>query len=225
MGGFLRFLWRAIQSQPVTTIFGALMVMAGISYQEWLIALAKEPPWFLTNHIVQLVIIALGVLIVAFVFYRQSEADRSSKPRPDMDLRKAVDYLRVRSRWAVGRLYSANQNHLLEEDIDGVIRDAAIQGRVSIWGRPRLSGATALVTEPLEMEIPANEWPNFGFSLTTLVHDDAPNGVCTWDIDRSGREFFRLRVNREQIYREWPPASFGRLFFDKTWKSRKEQSV
>jgi hypothetical protein len=32
----------------------------------------------------------------------------------------------------------------------------------------------------VEMEIPANEWPNFGFDLTTLVDDDAPAGVCTW---------------------------------------------
>jgi hypothetical protein len=44
MGGFLRFLWRAIQTQPFTAVAGAAMTIAGVSYQDWLVGLAKDPP-------------------------------------------------------------------------------------------------------------------------------------------------------------------------------------
>ena len=81
MGGFLRFLWLAAQSQPVTMIFGAAMVVAGVSYQEWLTTIAREPPRFLMNHLVQLAVIALGALIVAYVFFRQAEEGRGESPR------------------------------------------------------------------------------------------------------------------------------------------------
>jgi hypothetical protein len=81
MGGFLRFLWLAAQSQPVTTIFGAAMVVAGVSYQEWLTTVASEPPWFLMNRLVQLAVIALGTLIVAYVFFRQAEERRGESPQ------------------------------------------------------------------------------------------------------------------------------------------------
>jgi hypothetical protein len=221
MGGFLQFLWRAIQSQPVTTIFGAFMVMAGISYQDWLTALAKEPPWFLTNHVVQLAIILLGILMVAFVFYRQSEADRTSKPRPDMDLSQAIDYLRVRSRWAVGRVYyNSSDDRILEEDIDQIIRDVAAQGRITIWGRPGVR--SVVFGEPTEIEIPRTEWPNMSLDLTTM-EGNAPNGVCARGHGQD--QYCRLRVDRREIYREWPRAFYGRFFFDKTWKGRKERSV
>ena len=81
MGGFFRFFWRALQSQPVTALLGAAMTVAGVSYQDWLTGLAKDPPWPLQSNLVQLAIIATGVLILAFVFYRQSEEERADPVR------------------------------------------------------------------------------------------------------------------------------------------------
>jgi hypothetical protein len=168
--------------------------------------------------------LALGTVVIPEAWRVLREHTFPVKPRPNMDLRDAVDYLRVRSRWAIGRVYSADDNHLLEEDIDGIIRDAATQGRIIIWGRPQAPGTLALFVQPTEIEIPSSEWPNLGFDLTTLVDDGVPNGVCTWDMANTGHRFCELRVNRAQIYREWRRAFYGRLLLDRTWKSRKRKA-
>jgi uncharacterized membrane protein HdeD (DUF308 family) len=79
MVGFLRFLWRAIQSQPVTTIAGVVMTIAGISYQDWISMLAKEPAWPLMSRGFQLAVIVVGVLMSAYVFYGKA---KKSEPTP-----------------------------------------------------------------------------------------------------------------------------------------------
>ncbi|HZR76521.1 hypothetical protein [Bradyrhizobium sp.] len=57
----------------------------------------------------------------------------SSESRPDCDLQDAINYIRTRSRWSIGRIYyRADQDRLLEEDIDEILRDTASQERISI---------------------------------------------------------------------------------------------
>jgi hypothetical protein len=138
MGPLLRFVGLSIKSKPVAACVAVLLMAAGLNFQEIASGFVTDPrliawasrwwmPW---------VFAFCAFWVLAYVFWRQSEVQRANRLRADMDLRVAVDYLRVKSRWAVGRAYNANPNHLLEEDIDGIIRDAAIQGRVTIWGRP-----------------------------------------------------------------------------------------
>jgi len=218
MRGFLRFLWRAVQYQPFTTVFGTAVVIAGISYQEWLAEIAKEPPWYLANHLIQLAGIAFGVLIVAYVFYRQSEIDRTSSPRPNMNLEDAIEYLRIRSEWAVGRVnYSKDQDHIIEEDIDEIIRDAAAQGRITIWGRP----GSSIIGRPIKIAVSSSEWPQLSLDLTTMG-GGGPRGVCARS--HAQDQYCWLRNDERELYREWPPASYARLIFDKTWKSRRQKT-
>jgi hypothetical protein len=146
-----------------------------------------------------------------------------TEPRPDWDLREAINYLRLRSKWAIGRVYSANEQHLLEEDIDEVLRDAASQGRISIWGRPAQTGTAALFSRGTEIKVPFLDLQSTSLDLTTIVHDDAPNGVVLRAYSQDQYRF--LRVNRREIYREWPSASRGRLLFDKSWKSRRRRTI
>jgi hypothetical protein len=143
-----------------------------------------------------------------------------SEPRPDWDLRDAADYLRVRSKWAIGHVYyCTGEDRLLEQDIDEVFRDAASQGRISIWGRPGQTGVEALFSRGTEIKIPSPDLQSMSLDLTTIDDDTAPNGAVLRAYSQDQYRF--LRVNRREIYREWPPASYGRLFFDKTWNSRR----
>lgn len=226
MPGFLGFCWRALQSNPAAAIGGSAMTIAGISYQDWLKSVAQNPPPILTNHFFQLIVIAIGVLLLAYVFYSEAERERAPKPRPNMDMAKAIEYLRIRSRWAVGRLYydknreQTDLTGLLEEEIQTLIRDAATQGRVTIWGRP--TDTKHMFELPIEIEIDASEWTEYPFDLTTM-DGDTPHGVTARD-RRVGEDRYRyLRVDSREIFREWPAASYYRLLFDKTWKSRKER--
>ena len=119
MGGFWTFCWRSLQSNPAAAIGGSVMTLAGISYQDRLRKIADNPPPLLTNHLVQLAIIAFGVLVLAYVFYSEAQRERASRPRPNWDMLKAIEYLVTRSRWSIGRLYSANTNHIILEDVEG----------------------------------------------------------------------------------------------------------
>lgn len=142
------------------------------------------------------------------------------EPRPDWDLRDAVSYLRIRSKWAIGRIYySADKDRLIEEDIDEILRDAASQGRISIWGRPTQTGVEALFNRGTEIKIPFPDLQSMSLNLTTIDDITAPNGAVLSRHSQDGYGF--LQVNRREIYREWPPAFYGRLLFDKNWKSRR----
>jgi hypothetical protein len=147
-----------------------------------------------------------------------------SEPRPDWDLRDAVNYLRIRSKWAIGRIYySVGEGRLIEEDIDEILRDAASQGRIWIWGRPTQTGVEALFSRGTEIKIPFSDLPGMSLDLTTIDDDTAPNGAVLRAYSQDQYRF--LRVNRREIYGEWPSAFYGRLFFDKTWKSRRLRIV
>jgi hypothetical protein len=147
-----------------------------------------------------------------------------SEPRPDWDLRDAVYYLRIRSKWAIGRIYySPDEDRLIEQDIDEVLRDAASQGRISIWGRPAQTGVEALFSRGTELKISFADLQGMSLDLTTIDDGTAPNGAVLRAYSQDQYRF--LRVNRREIYREWAPASYGRLFFDTTWKSRRLRIV
>ena len=169
--------------------------------------------------------LAIGTVFIPEIWRIIREHVFPSKPHPNMDLKETIDYLRIRSRWAVGRAYSKNECHLLEEDIDTVIRDAATQGRLTVWGRPRETGVHAMFEPSTEIEIPRTEWPDMPLDLTTMVESDAPRGVCARDRAQGEDRYCQLRVDRTEVYREWPPAFYGRLLFDKTWKGRKQMIV
>jgi hypothetical protein len=143
-----------------------------------------------------------------------------SEPRPDWDLRDAINYLRIRSKWAIGRIYySTGDDRLLEEDIDEILRDAASQGRISIGGRPAQTGVEALFSRGTEIKIPFSDLQSMSLDLTTIDDGTAPSGAVLRAYSQDQYRF--LRVNRRQIYSEWPSAFYVRLFLDRTWKSRR----
>jgi hypothetical protein len=168
--------------------------------------------------------VAIGTVLIPEIWRVVREHAFPVKPFPNMDMLKTVEYLRVRSQWAIGRVYYKKEpDRLLEEDIDTLIRDAAAQGRITIWGRPRGTSISDVFYPPAEIEIPHTDWTEVSFDLTTMA--DAPHGVCARDHRISEDRYTNLRVNDREAYREWPRAFYGRLLLDKTWKSRRKQMV
>lgn len=170
--------------------------------------------------------LAIGTVMLPEIWRVVRDHAFPAKPHPDMDMALAIEYLLVRSRWAVGRIYYDKKKDqesyltgLLEEDIDQLIRDAAAQNRVTIWGRP--ADRTRIFGFPTEIEINSSELGELPFDLTTMVDSDAPHGVVARRTNED--RYWNLRVDRREVYREWPKASYFRLLFDKTWKSRKRR--
>jgi hypothetical protein len=129
MSSFLRFFWRAIQTQPFTAIAGAAMTIAGVSYQDWLVGLAKDPPWPLQSHLVQLAIIAIGVLTFAFVFYRHSEEERADFQRVKRLRNKRYITFREIAEAISESNPAFSKNEVLTQLMAGVWR-----GHFSTWG-------------------------------------------------------------------------------------------
>jgi hypothetical protein len=73
----------------------------------------------------------------------------------------------------------------------------------------------ALVSRGTEMKIPISDLQSMSPDLT--------NGAVLRAYSQDQYRF--LRVNRREIYREWPSAFYWRLFFDKTWKIRRLRIV
>jgi hypothetical protein len=167
--------------------------------------------------------LTIGTVIIPEVWHLIKDHFFDNEGRPDWGMEEAIDYLIVRSRWSIGRLYYCEKNdRLLLEDIDGILRDAAAQERVSIWGRPENNGVGAMFGPATEIKIPHQEWPNLSIDLTTMDDVSVPKGVCARAHGQD--QYCYLRVNKKQIFREWPAASYLRRFFDKTWKNRKRRA-
>jgi hypothetical protein len=165
--------------------------------------------------------VAIGTILLPEIWRAVRDHAFPSEARPDWDLREAVDYLRVRSKWAIGRIYYTDKGRLLEEDIEEVLRDAASQGRISIWGRPAPTGVEALFSRGTEIKVPFSDLQSMSIDLTTIDDSTVPNGAVLRAHSQDQYRF--LRVNRREIYREWPSAFYGQLFFDRTWKSRRRR--
>ena len=205
MATFTRFVLASARSKPIHAIVGLIGMAIGLNIQSIVsLATADPPPW-LTRWWVPWVFGLIGLWFIAYIFYRQSESERGAHVKPDMDLLKAVEHLRDRSKWGLGRMYHNPANdRLLLEEIDSEFRDAAAQGRVTVWGRPR-HGPTGFLDLPTEVEIAAAMWPRLGLDLIS-ISGETPHGACTHDIGGTGEHYNWLRVNAGQVYREWPPA-------------------
>jgi hypothetical protein len=98
MRGFGKFTVQAIQSQPFQAAIGCAMTISGVNLQELLARITNDPPWYLTNHLTQIVVIFLGVLVLAYVFWHQAEAERANHERPDVSAVEAFKMMLFQSR-------------------------------------------------------------------------------------------------------------------------------
>lgn len=98
MRNFARFALRAVQSQPMQSVVGGAMTVCGVNYDDWMKRLPTEVPPWAQNHLLQLAIISVGVLILAYVFHQQAELDRKVPDRADENGIVAIKKLLFRSK-------------------------------------------------------------------------------------------------------------------------------
>jgi len=166
---------------------------------------------------------ALGTILIPAIWRVVRDRAFPPDPRSDWDLREMVDYLRVRSKWGIGRpYYNAAQDRLLEEDVCELLFDAVAQGRLTLWGRPVPDGFDAMFGRGTEVKIVPSDLRGKSLDLTT-IDSTAPFGAALRQYSQD--QFRFLRVDPREIRREWPPASRVRLLFDSTWKSRRKRIV
>ena len=157
---------------------------------------------------------ALGLVIVPDLWrvFRDWKFPRPA--RPDMDVKDTFAYIMTKSNWSLGRQYQPKGPRFLEEDVEIVIRNAAAQGRITIWGEPReenLFGNTQVAIAP-------SDWEEISFDLTRVI-SELPATTHRLRGDAPGYD--NLFACKAQVRREWPEVWFPRLLFDRHWWGRR----
>jgi hypothetical protein len=157
---------------------------------------------------------ALGLSIIpnAWRIFRDWKFPRPA--RPDMDFKDAFAYLMTRSKWSLGRQYKPTGPRFLEEDVESVMRNAAAQGGITVWGEPReenLFGNT-------QVAIPPSDWENTSFDLTRVI-SELP--ATTYRLRGDAPDYDNLFACEAQVRREWPSAFLLRLLLDWHWWGRR----
>jgi len=196
------------------------MTVFGVTYDEFLKAVANNPPWYLTNHFIQLIIVITGVLLLAFVFWRQTEAQLEQKTRPDTAADESFNKIIQRSKWAKRAIntldvssyfYPPNldEKQKLERalyyKLSNEIHDKLRQGDMSAWGK--FSNNEGDSTP--ERRIDPEEWDDIRLCF---VDDKSISGntrrSCAYsDIDRApNMHYFNVRFCDNQIKKLYPNA-------------------
>jgi hypothetical protein len=225
MREFARSILRAVQSQPVQSVAGLAMTICGVNYDDWLKRLSTEVPSLAQNHLLQLAIILLGVLILAYVFWHQFQVELGQHDRPDIGavpafkelmnlskrsaelVRRRQELLNIPTRYEKDYLTEAG---IIEERLRRRLReelhDALRQGRIKSWATPSSGGAERPV-EPAEWdnmemeysddEIHAIPWP---------VGGDLQISAWQRETDPRGKIFClaNIRFSKLNFYREFP---------------------
>jgi hypothetical protein len=230
MRGFGRFTIRAVQSQPAQTCAGIAMTALGINYQEWLVQFLKTPPWYVANHVVQLGVIIIGLLILAYVFWHQVEMERGDHERSDIpiaDAYKQILNLSKRSKELVRRQKELlnvpvrYESHLtaagaieerLKRRLREEIHDALRQGHLKAWGATG-DGSPERKIDPVEWseyeiglednDIYASPWPLGGtIQIASYKRKNRGSGSVIGHVN--------IRLCRSNLYREFPLAWWPR---------------
>lgn len=178
---------------------------------------SEWPLYELGDNVFWTVLAAL-VLWTALLTYHDL---RVSKPRAalvgDMPLSRVFSHLRPKDYLEEIRVTDEDgwaKDTGIWELVGGHIKDAASQGRLQLWGRPR--SERAFHAPPLE-PIPPEYWRRANFTYDFLMID-APNNVqCTFP-EPGVVAFHDVRVNAKQLKAIWP-----RPFSDKQLGMTDEQ--
>jgi hypothetical protein len=198
---FLRFVVASFKNSPLMTIVSTLIAAAGFSAQEIVQAFLRHPPEWSQNRWITLGCFLVAVWMLAYVFFWQSEADRADEAKPDISARDAFRWLYRDSSWVARRKHDPKT--LVR--IGYMVRDAARQGRIHVWGRVQrhqvFGDLAPEASAPLALIAP-EFWDNAQFDMIScFVRDNEPS------IASSNRtSYMDIKFNKKEIRREWKPA-------------------
>ena len=134
-----------------------------------------------------------------------SEPVRGGQPY-DMTAHDAFRHILVNSRWASGKYDGEGMQPLsksLLEQTDTLLRDAASEGLVRVWGRP-MTGSSL---RQARVEIPREYWRDAAFDLVTcwITPTVSPS---TWIQRGGGVAYNDVAFNAAEVHACWPTASW-----------------
>jgi hypothetical protein len=151
--------------------------LAGAGVACLLAALAVTDPiastWLI--RVAALLGIMSVVVLVWPVFYRKQSII------PDYEAREAFRWIYSRSRWALGKEKGDGTNLV---QLGEIIRDAARQGQIHVWGR-RQENHMILVNYSPTAPIPTDYWDNAAFELLTcFLYEDKASTTVSYKKER-----------------------------------------
>jgi hypothetical protein len=213
MREFARFTARAVQSQPLQSLAGGAMTICGVNYDDWLKHITGDVPPWAQNHLFQLGIISLGVLILAYVFWHQAEVERKVHDRPDENGIVAIKKLLTRSKRGAEMIRSGELRiqmmyesmltpegvieQRLQARLLGELEDRLRQGLVLAWGQHRSSNKQRLIDK--------EEWDRLNLLTeeSDLYPAEGAGNLCC-NSKTHGIEYWQIFFSSANLYREFP---------------------
>ena len=172
----------------------------------------NPPPWL------PVLMIFPGLLLI-FLSLRGSEyhsklrGAQASETPVRWPIREALQYLYIDSRLNSGRAIDGGK---LLAATELAFLDATRNGLVRVWGRPRDDERSPWL-RPIE-PISADFWKRGRLALVTCMLD-SPARSCT--MQRNDQQTYEeLEVNKDEIFKTWPRASWLSLRLDKHRQAR-----
>ena len=169
MRGPLNFIFDAIKRSIGVSIVGAVLLTMGVDLKEILIGLVKNPPWWAVDWWSSYVLVILGLWCIAWVFYRQTQAEieKIRKPVFNVKIPDIIEYLRDESIWSV----IENRHSKISPQAAMLEVNQKVRGRlVDVYGRRQinkvfasLEGEWELLWEPVLDSFP-NYWKDMQVS-------------------------------------------------------------
>jgi hypothetical protein len=217
MEPFWRYVTATVRSSPLLSIGGVLLQALGISVSELEQHFLSSPPAILAQWWMPYVVALFGLWLTAYAFYRQSEARRQSGPQPDWSGKDAIRHVWLRSKWSFQTTVDTDGRRMIQAI--NVMRDAARQQRIKIWGRlasDSFPGAELpAVLEPIAPEY----WKRASFDLTTLISEDGIT-LATEPLNVHTPTYDDLWFNRGEVLALWKAANMFRL-----WQRKRQQTT
>lgn len=200
------------------SIVSAVLLTMGVDLKEVLIGLVKNPPWWAVDWWSSYVLVALGLWCIAWVFYRQTQAEieKIRNPKFNVSVPRIVKYLQEESSWGiVENRHSSISPQAAILKINQEARDGAIQldGRRQIDPLVRsLEGDWMQTWEPILRKFP-DYWDYMqvsskaAISMAENVEETEPIHITNMRA-KSFPTFTQLRACWPEVFAVWSRAGW-----------------
>lgn len=213
---FLQFITASLRRSAGASIATGLLLAAGINVQAITWALFESPPWVLVQWWSPYPVVAVALLLVAWIFYRHNAAERFIGPQPDLSIAQAIDYLVNDSAANIERKPTMEGYEHSEARI--LLNEKFAEGTLRVWGRRDTKpGGLGHVFEISREPVPKDYWANARLDYYSIFYKatERPQTDLYDAADKSIPMYADLHINRREIETIWPHRPLWRRLVDK----------